>query len=187
MAGSALFGLWGIGCYLVLLILRADPIQLQLAGHPPPDVALAFAAFGVAQTGRIEAAHRTVMSGTPQFGGERESYYAKGLRWLQALVYRRLVGSMADNEARLLVRRGLAVAYDVHAMMAEYRTWVLNHSDQARAHVLLDWSKSVYNSKLRTEAQKLDMLIQSLIHDDLEMAKALAKRRAPAIIYRRAL
>lgn len=185
--GSALFGAWGVACYVGLILLKTDPIHLQIGGHPPADVALSLSAFVLAQALRVEAPRTTEMSGAHQTPGDRESYYGKGLRMLEVVIYRRLVDRMPDNEVRLLCRRGLVAAYDPSAMLGEYRTWALNLTDRVRSQRLLDWSRSVFEAKLRADSQKVDSLVQSLILGDLPMAKTLAKRRAPTIVYHRAL
>ncbi len=81
----------------------------------------------------------------------------------------------------------MTVAYDFHAMMGAFRTWALSVADHAQGRRLVDWANTVYEARLRADAQKVDVLAQRIIREDLDMAKTLSKLRAPTIVHQRAL
>lgn len=187
IGGAALMGLFAAACYGVLLLLQY-PVQLSFAGHAPHELVVALFAVGVIQIlGRVEAPKKTVINGSPQIAGDRESFYTKVSRWIHVHIYRKLLRGLPDTDAATLVLRGLAAAYDFEAMLREFEDWASLLPDRARSEELLAWAGTVSVTHTFGERKKRDTLLRRLVLEDLPAARKLALQRATAIVDQRAL
>jgi hypothetical protein len=175
------FAAYGAGWFGVLLAVKY-PTQLQFGGHPPPDLGVGLFTIAAAQTGRIEGPRAAQILGSPRPAADRESFYAKGVRYVQVRLYVQMLRKTQHPALRLAM--GLNAVYDYTTLATQFETWATTESTEPEVDV--PFYEGTRDSTQFSDEAKRNTLILQLIARSQHTAIFLAEQRAAGIIDRRA-
>lgn len=185
-----LFAAGGAFAYGIAALLH-PVLGFQLAGSSAGAAGAVVTALALTQVTRFEIINKTKITASPSLPGERESPYAKLIRWRRCALYCRIIGKRPRNEkhtsvVRRLVLSGLRSVYPLRDTVDEFQYWLDDRKYPADSELRVFLAETS-RSGARTKGSRAAILQGRLAREDLEHAVHLAQCGAAAIIDRRAL
>jgi len=181
-----IFAAFGGAAFGVAYLLRPI-VGIEIGGVTGGTAGVVVAALALTQGTRIDFPRKTEITASPSLPGDRESYYAKLIRWRRCALYRRIVGEMPRGLKHFtLVLSGLQASYPLEETVDQFQSW-LDDKGYAADSDLCVFLRKTSRSTRRTKQSRASILLRRLLREDMEHGVHLAKCAAAAIVDQHAL